>query len=296
MLETDNADVNIHTKWMNGLIAWSLLDEIDDDDDDWLGSEVVSTTAHWYATKAWEYFRDVHLRDGMDDDNNNVRIRVGWNYGSLQAKYSKEVGTDNIYLSWYDGISMGNWIDVIAHEYTHGVIAYSSDLIYSDESGSLNESFADIFGELIEHHTYSVYGDPDWLSNPIANRSLSSPNSGGQHPTSAICVNEDGNPDTYLGTYYHSLTEFPDCNSAIVHSNSGVQNFYFYLLVTGGLGTNDNGDAYDISGIGIHDAEVLAYWTLVNVLQEGSQFADSREGWLASALLFLENVPINITK
>lgn len=37
-------------------------------------------------------------------------------------------------------------IDIVAHEFTHGLTEFSANLIYSDESGALNESFSDIYG------------------------------------------------------------------------------------------------------------------------------------------------------
>jgi Zn-dependent metalloprotease len=37
--------------------------------------------------------------------------------------------------------------DVVGHELTHGVTQYESDLIYWSESGAINESLSDIFGE-----------------------------------------------------------------------------------------------------------------------------------------------------
>ena len=40
--------------------------------------------------------------------------------------------------------------DIIAHEFTHGVIQHSARLIYQNQSGQWNESFADVFGELVD--------------------------------------------------------------------------------------------------------------------------------------------------
>ena len=40
-------------------------------------------------------------------------------------------------------------LDVVAHEITHGVTNHSSDLIYRNESGALNEAISDIIAERI---------------------------------------------------------------------------------------------------------------------------------------------------
>jgi len=83
-------------------------------------------------------------------------------------------------------------LDIIAHELTHGVTSYSAKLIYSNESGALNESFSDIFGTAV-----NFYARPDsarWdMGHDIGHvfRSLINPKS---------C----GHPDTYLGNYWYS--------------------------------------------------------------------------------------------
>jgi len=56
------------------------------------------------------------------------------------------------------GVTMGGrqWnyfsgaIDVVAHELAHGVTDYTSNLIYRNESGALNEAFSDIIGTSVE--------------------------------------------------------------------------------------------------------------------------------------------------
>ncbi|MDX1908360.1 MAG: T9SS type A sorting domain-containing protein [Bacteroidia bacterium] len=53
----------------------------------------------------------------------------------------------------------------------------------------------------------------------------------------------------------------------------------------GGTGTNDNDDTYDVQGIGIDDAALIAYWNHTNLLQSGAQYADARAGSIAAATL-----------
>ena len=69
---------------------------------------------------------------------------------------------------WFNASFTGSWmvygdgngdplvsIDIVAHELAHGVTAYSANLIYANESGALNESFSDIFGNVIERYADS---------------------------------------------------------------------------------------------------------------------------------------------
>jgi len=140
-------------------------------------------------------------------------------------------------------------------------------LVYSKEPGALNESFSDIFGEMVEDY---VVGPNDWLIGEDrtsgAIRSMSNPNS-------------HSHPDTYLGTHYELTSE----DHYGVHTNSGVQNYWFYLLVEGGSGQNDNSDDYDGSGIGITAASAIAYRNLNVKLGANSQHADARTGSIEAA-------------
>ena len=61
-----------------------------------------------------------------------------------------------------------------------------------------------------------------------------------------------------------------------VHTNSTVVSHWFYLMATGGSGTNDNNDTYSVTGIGIDKAAAIAYRTNTYYLSVFSDFADAR--------------------
>jgi len=86
-------------------------------------------------------------------------------------------------------------------------------------------------------------------------------------------------PSTYKGEYWYE----GDWDNGGVHTNSSVQNHWFYLLSEGGSGTNDHGDDYDINGIGIDKAAEIVYSNLTNYLTETSNFMDAREGAVEAA-------------
>ena len=69
-----------------------------------------------------------------------------------------------------------------------------------------------------------------------------------------------------------------------MHTNSGVQNHWFYLLSEGGSGVNDNGYVYNVEGIGLDHAEQIAYRNLTVYLMPGSQYFDAREGSMNAAI------------
>ena len=87
-------------------------------------------------------------------------------------------------------------------------------------------------------------------------------------------------PDTYLGDFWHTS----GFDHAGVHTNCGVQNFWFYLLVEGGSGTNDNGDIYDVSGIGMDNAAAIAYRNLTTYLFPSAKYYEARYYSILSAV------------
>jgi len=158
-------------------------------------------------------------------------------------------------------------IDVTGHELSHGVTQETSGLNYSKEPGAMNESMSDIMGKSVQF--WSKPTDVNWLMSNDMNwiiRSMSNPNAEGQ-------------PDTYKGTYW--VTSSADNYG--VHTNSGVGNFMFYLLVTGGSGTNDKGNAYTVTGIGLSEADQIIYRTNTTYLVPTSQYADWRTACINAA-------------
>ena len=158
----------------------------------------------------------------------------------------------------------------MAHEYGHAVDAAEANLEYQGESGALDESFADIYGCLVEEY---ALGSNDWLMGEErctgAIRNIGNPN-------------DEGDPDTYGGTYWASTAQGA-ADEGGVHTNSGVQNFWFYLLSNGGSGTNDHGWGYGITGIGTSAAGQIAYRNHTTYLTSNSNYASARQGAIQAA-------------
>lgn len=158
-------------------------------------------------------------------------------------------------------------IDVTGHELTHGVTQATSGLIYYKESGAMNESMSDIFGKLVQFWSkptdisWLLSNDMDWIIRDMAN-----PNATSQ-------------PDTYKGRYWYNGI----FDNGGVHTNSGVGNFLFYLLVNGGVGTNDNGDAYNVQALGFKRAGNIIYRSNTVKLFPSATYADWREACISSA-------------
>ena len=142
--------------------------------------------------------------------------------------------------------STARYLDVIAHELTHGITQYTSNLVYQDQSGALNESFSDIFGVIVNN--WCLHGAdsdvaawsweiaPGWRPNGLPLRDLRNPQAGWAHPTTC-------------GLPGHAA------DSGGVHTNSNIHNKAAYNVLT----------AVDAKGARVfrpRDVAVLYYLTL----------------------------------
>lgn len=227
-------------------------------------TDITANQAHWGAERTFDYFRVIHNRNSYNNAGAVIRSYVHYSTNYANAFW------DGSRMTYGDGnATYGPLVslDICGHEITHGVTEYSAHLVYSNQSGALNESFSDIFGECIEFH---AKGTNDWLMSRdigTAFRSMSNPNA-------------NGDPDTYLGSYWYTGTG----DNGGVHTNSGVQNKWFYILTQGESGTNDIGNAYSVSGIGITDASKIAYRNLTVYLSSTSKYAAARTGAIQAAI------------
>ncbi len=155
---------------------------------------------------------------------------------------------------------------IVGHEFTHGMTDFTSNLVYKDEPGALNESLSDIFGESLEYHSDSTnfrwtVGTRITRNNSVKPfRSMKDPHL-------------FKNPNYYHGKYWS--TDFFDNGG--VHSNSSILNYWFYLLSQGGSGINEGKDTFDVEAIGIDKALDIVYQMQTNYLTENSNFGDAYE-------------------
>jgi Zn-dependent metalloprotease len=252
------------------------------------GSYVIATgghpalDVHWGMEKSYDFYLNVFSRNSYDGAGSIIKQYV--NPPTLQSQYGNSPNNAGAYPAPYNlmqyGLGDGSFmkpvvgLDVEGHEFTHLVVDNNGNggLVYQGESGALNESFADIFGTCIEFYS-GVNADwligEDVMIGQAFMRSMSNPNGAQQ-------------PDTYNGQYWTNTTNLSQDNGG-VHTNSGVQNFWFYLLSQGGSGTNDLGNSYSVTAIGIAQAREIAYRNLVSYLGPNATFMDAYNGSLQAA-------------
>lgn len=241
------------------------------------GTDYTSASANWTLSGLSQYALDAHYGAAASYDfylNNFGRNSIDDSAMQITS-YIKSGINDNAYWTGenmlYGKLSANGagvtGIDVCGHELTHGVTQYTCDLDYFGESGAINESLSDIMGKCIQFFTKPT--DINWkLSNDMNFyfRDLSNPNAYGQ-------------PDTYLGTNWYNGSS----DNGGVHYNSGVGNFMFYLLVNGGKGTNDNGDDYSVTGLGLSKAQQIIYRSQSVYLYIYADFPDWRTACINAA-------------
>lgn len=131
-----------------------------------------------------------------------------------------------------DGRLFRNFMDlsIVGHELSHGVVQYSGGLTYQDQSGALNESFADVFGVMAEQYARKqTVSEASWLVGATifgpeihgqALRSLKTPGLAYDDPL----LGKDPQP-YHMDLYVNTSSDYGG-----VHINSGIPNQAFYLL------------------------------------------------------------------
>ena len=192
-----------------------------------------NTTATYNFWAAAPYFRD-----SFDDQGTIIKSIAHWDNNSNNASWITGSATGHGYAKYGDGSGLngptGNSLDVVAHEFTHGVTGSESGLIYQGASGALNESISDIFGVMAGQRN-----DTDWLVAEdyvvpadlnVALRSMSNPTAFNQPDHMDDYATPDGGGSVYDQSCYNATNYDNDC----VHINSGIPNKAAYLMAAGG--------------------------------------------------------------
>ena len=247
---------------------------------------------HWGMEKTFDFYLNVFNRNSYDGNGSVIKNYI--NPPDYQAQYNFSPNNAGAKPSPYnfmmygmgDGIEMNSVVglDVEGHEFTHMVVDKRNSsflpMVYQGESGALDESFSDIFGTCIEFYAKPsanwTIGEDVKLPSGNFLRSMENP-SLKQHP------------DTYnSGPYWKNPTNI-NVDYGGVHYNSGVQNYWFYLLAQNTStqiinGTNDLNNAYSVTAIGINKAQQIAYKNLTTYLpSSNSTYMDSFYGSLLAA-------------
>ncbi|MFG2503458.1 M4 family metallopeptidase [Streptomyces sp. NPDC048441] len=254
---------------------------VTDDDDTWgTGKaddpQTAAVDAAYGAQLTWDYYKNVHGREGIKGDGKGATSRV--HYGKA---YVNAFWDDSCFCMTY-GDGEGDKkpltsIDVAGHEMSHGVTAATANLEYSGESGGLNEATSDIFGTSVEFNAKNTEDVGDYLIGE------------------EIDINGDGSPLRYMDKPSkdgQSLDNWKaDAGDTDVHYSSGIANHFFYLLSEGSGAKEINGVKYDsptadgskVEGIGRDKAEKIWFKALTTYFTTTTDYKAAREGTLKAA-------------
>ncbi|WP_137993248.1 M4 family metallopeptidase [Streptomyces vilmorinianum] len=238
--------------------------------------ETAGADAHYGAALTWDYYKNVHGRNGIRGDGVAPYSRVHYGNAYVNAFWS-----DSCFCMTYGDGSNNTKpltsIDVAAHEMTHGLTSNTAGLVYSGESGGLNEATSDIFAAAVEFYANNATDKGDYLvGEKIDIRGNGTPLRYMDKPS------KDGNSKD---AWYSGI------GSIDVHYSSGPANHWYYLLSEGSGVKTVNGVTYDsptsdglpVTGIGRDKASLIWFKALTTKFSSNTNYAGARTGTVAVA-------------
>jgi Zn-dependent metalloprotease len=181
------------------------------------------------AGDTYDLYASQYDRDSLDGHGMKLvsSVHVGQDFNNAYW--------DGSQMAYGDGdnqifVPLTRSLSVIGHELSHGVVQYSGGLVYQDQAGALNESFADVFGVLVaqrkadqEAHEASWLVGDGILAPGVGGAALRSMKAPGTAYDDDV-LGRDPQPfhmEDYMST---------SSDNGGVHINSGIPNHAFYLL------------------------------------------------------------------
>lgn len=234
--------------------------------------------AHWGASLAYDYFDNLGFT-GLGGYPIKIYFAPGW---PNAAYYFDELNQESvIYVGENTPGKFLNSLDIMGHEYAHGVTQFTAGLNYEyfTEASALNESYSDIFGALVEYEASVLHPSNvtfDWVAGGDVQ-------TGGFRNASSPII------DSYLASGWGSMG---------AHDRSEVHSYWFYLLSDGGSGTNSapSSYTYNVNGLGKTTAGEIAWRNLSVYLHPLSTFADARVGGIQSAIDLFGNCSFEVAE
>jgi len=220
--------------------------------------------AHYGAATTWDYYKTVHDRKGIANDGKGATSVV--HYGT---NYANAFWSDSCFCMTYgdgDGKLLKPLValDVAGHEMSHGVTSRTAKLIYSGESGGLNEATSDIFGTAVEFYAANK-SEP---GNYLIGERVVGPSLGLPFLRSMSSPTDDKQSVDHYSKYKRGMD---------VHLSSGIANNFFYLLAEGG---KNKTSGKSVTGIGRSKAEKIWYRALTTYFTSSTTFKQARTATL----------------
>jgi thermolysin len=288
---------------LDGVVVPAQADIASDSDNTW--TDGANVDAHAYIGYTYDYYFARFGRRGLDGNNRAIRSIVHpaprdnplslpddvLDLFLLNAFWCGECGQPGQgYMVFGEGLStrfslggqninfFSAGFDVVAHELTHGVTDFTSDLVYRNESGALNEAFSDMMGVSAEYYVRAS-GRSDRSPDYIIGEDVFTPARAGA-PTGIRSLE---NPLAFGDPDHYSLRFTGTADNGGVHTNSLIPGHAFYLAIEGGTNRTSGLGVQGVGGSNREQIERIFYRAFTSYLTPNATFAQARQATLRAA-------------
>lgn len=194
-------------------------------------NDKVAQATHDNVGIVYDYFLSAHGRDSIDGAGGTIETYVHWGIDRVGALYGRNNGRpamafgDGNLHSAANTLPYGTVLDIVAHEYTHGVTDFSAHLGGTEQSRTLNESMSDVFAMLVDADDF-LLGEDLFKGQQRALESIENPPFFGAQPDHM--------------SRYQLDAPLPVLDP---HKNGGITNKAFFNIVSA-IGRPDAGKIY----------------------------------------------------
>jgi thermolysin len=278
--------------FLNGFIDVDDSDLARDSDNTW--SDGANVDGHVYAGYVYDYYFKRHGRRGLDNRDIGIRSLVhpvsrddyfSYPFFIINIFYLNAFYAGDGVMVYGEGLPPGltdgggrSWdfvsgaLDIVAHELTHGVTEFSSNLIYENEPGALNEAFSDIMATSVEFY-FQPAGSGKLQADYLLGEDVITP--GGIRSMADPAAY--GDPDNYSTRYLGPL------DNGGVHINSGIPNHAFFLAIEGGTNRTSGITVTGVGGGNREQIEKAFYRAFTQMLPQTANFATARAATIQAA-------------
>jgi thermolysin len=290
---------------LDGFVPLVQSDIATDDDNNWI--DVSAVDAHAHIGWTYDYYFKRHSRRGLDNRDRRIvtlinaatpqgAVTPGSNIPAefvINAFWCDDCGPGGVGSMYFgNGIpsnffltatgqnvfQLAGALDVAAHELTHGVTSSSSNLIYMNESGALNEAFSDMMGTSVEFFYQTPgtgRGQADYLIAEDVFRAF--------RPGSINGIRSMENPALFGDPDHYSRRFTGSEDNGGVHINSGIPNHAFYLAIEGGTNRTSGLAVQGVGAANREQIEKVFYRGFVFLLPSNATFSTARAATIQAA-------------